>query len=412
MKENLIEKYARLIVEVGCNLQPGQILVIQVKNEEIELARAVTKAAFAAKAKDVVVFIEDNEIQRLRALNADKETLETVAPWKKEALEYFFKDDAVQMVVFGSYPEVMSGIDEEKALAVGQADNDLRNVVRKYIHAGTLQWVGTIWPNLEWAKQVYPQLDEQSALKQLEKDFCLMLRIDDESDPVVNWHKHCEELSKISSALNQANFKTLHIKTGLGTDLTLDLVKNHRWGAASENGESKTRANYLANLPTEEIYCVPDYRQVNGKVVAALPLVVSGKLVTDFGFNFVDGLATEAWAKDNEEVLRKTIFADDSTRRLGEVALVSKHSPISQLKRVYYNGLIDENAASHLAFGASFPSNVAGGLDMSKEELLANGINQSPLHLDFMIGTDDMEVVGYTYDGKAIPIMENGEFVL
>jgi len=412
MNEKRLENYASVLVKVGSNIQPGQIMVLQVFSEELPLARAITKAAFAAGAKDVIVFIEDIEIKHTRALYADKNTLREVPQCKKDLLDYYLKQDCVQMCTFTTFPSLMDGVSMENAMALSQADNELRNVIRHYIHDGTLPWTGTIWPNSDWAKKVYPQLSESDAFAQLEEDFCLMLRVKDDNDPVAEWHDHCAHLRDISDTLDSYNFKSLHITTGIGTDITMDLVKNHLWSGGAASGDLKTRAPFVANMPTEEVATDPDFRTVNGTAVASFPLMMSGKLVKDFSITFKDGLASDCKASENEEVLRETLFIDDSTRALGEVALVSKYSPIKLLQRIFYNGLIDENAASHLAFGSSFASGIKGGTDMSKEELLQHGVNQSTVHVDFMIGTDDMRVVGTTFAGDEIVIMDQGDFVI
>ena len=177
-------------------------------------------------------------------------------------------------------------------------------------------------------------------------------------------------------------------------------------------GSSKVSEPYVANMPTEEIFTDPDYRTVNGIAYASFPLMMSGKLVTDFSITFKDGKAVDCYASNNEELLRDALFKNEHSRCLGEVALVSKYSPIKQMDTVFFNGLIDENAASHLAFGTSFPSNIKGGSEMSTEELLAHGVNVATNHNDFMIGTLETKIVGTTYDGKEVVIMEHGDFVI
>lgn len=412
MNEVRRQKYARALLEVGVNLQKGQILLLQTCTDALELAREVTKQAFLMGAKDVIVHIDDAQINHLRALYADEETLREVPEWKKESLDYYLRQDSVQMGLMASYPTLNNDVPSEKLLAQNYSSNEVRNVVRKHIHAGTLKWTGTVHPSMNWAKALYPELSDEDAYLKLDDALCKMMRVDDETDPVENWHQHCAQMAKISKKLNDYNFKSLHITSELGTDITFELVKDHIWTSAADMGSSKVSEPYVANMPTEEIFTDPDYRTVNGIAYASFPLMMSGKLVTDFSITFKDGKAVDCYASNNEELLRDALFKNEHSRCLGEVALVSKYSPIKQMDTVFFNGLIDENAACHLAFGTSFPSNIKGGSEMSADELLAHGVNVATNHNDFMIGTLETKIVGTTYDGKEVVIMEHGDFVI
>lgn len=411
MNQVRLEKYARVLLKMGVNLQKGQILLLQVSTDGLELAREVAKQAFEMGAKDVVMHIEDPQLEHLRALYCDEETLRDVPEWKKESLDYYLRQDCVQMGFRASYPTLNNDVEINKLLAQGYSSNEVRNVVRHYIHAGTLKWTGSVVAGMDWARTLYPECSDEEAFAKLEDDLCAMMRVDDKSDPVENWEKHCEEMSIISSKLNEYNFKSLHITSELGTDITMDLVKNHIWTSAGDMGDSNLDP-YVANMPTEEIFTDPDFRTVNGVAYASFPLMMSGKLVTDFGIRFENGKAVDCFASQNVELLRDALFKNEQTRCLGEVALVSKRSPIRLMNRVFFNGLIDENAACHLAFGTSFPSNIKGGAKMSTEELLAQGVNVATSHNDFMIGTPETKIVGTTFDGQEVVIMEHGDFVI
>lgn len=412
MNKEMMEKTARVLVKKGVNIQPGQTLILQTDVESIELARVIATEAFENGAKDVVTIISDAQMDHIRAKYADVETLRQVPEYKKEQLDYYLRSgEAVQMGIMGTHPNLMSDIEEEKAIAIFLASNDVRNVIRKYIHAGTLQWTGSCIATEEWAEKVYPELDKQAAFEKLEEDISIMMRTNTD-DPVAAWEAHLNRLSVFSKKMNEMNFKSVHITTGLGTDIQFELVKDHIWTSANDMGEGLTKVPYCANMPTEEVFTVPNRFTTNGIAYASRPLLVSGKMVKDFWIRFENGLAVDCGASEGANVLRAQLFKDENTRRLGEVAFVSKQSAITRLNRVYYNGLIDENAASHLAFGSSFPSNIKNGTKMSREELLAAGVNDASSHNDFMIGTLDMKVVGTTYDGKEIMIMEEGDFVL
>lgn len=408
-----LEKLAKVLVKTGVNIQPGETLVLQTDTMAIDLAREITKVAFECGAADVEAFINDAEINHLKALNCTPEKLRELPEWKKESIDSILRTGkGVQMGVMASRPFLNADVPDENLKAQAFAGNELRNVVRNYIHQGCLKWTGTVYPSMEWAKRVFPECDDETAYKNLEDAICKMMRVDEDSDPVENWAEHCKNLSVRSKKLNDFNFKSLHITSELGTDITFDLVKDHIWCSAGEMGAQNVNAPYVANMPTEEVFTDPDFRTVNGIAYASFPLFISGKLVTDFSITFKDGKAVDCSASNNVEFLRDALFRDETTRQLGEVALVSKQSPIRQMGRIFYNGLIDENAACHLAFGASFPDCVKNGTEMTREELIARGVNFSVSHNDFMIGSDDIKVVGTTFDGKEITVMEHGDFVI
>jgi len=406
------QKYAQMLIKVGVNLQPGQYLILQTIPEALPLAQDVTEEAFKAGAKDVIVFIEDPLINHIRAKYATIETLREVPAWKKEQLEYYLKQDACQLGLMGSYPTLNNDVDGDKLLALNGASNDVRNVIRKYIHQGTLQWTGTAVATQNWANAVYPELSAIAALAALEDALCKMVRVDLDSDVIANWDQHCDNLAKYSKKLNDCNFKSLHITSELGTDIKMNLVEGHIWTSAGEMNEGAHAVSYVANMPTEEIFTDPDCFSVNGIAYASRPLMMSGKLVTDFNITFKDGYAVDCAASNNVEFLRDALFKNEGTRRLGEVALVSKMSPINKMGKVFFNGLIDENAACHLAFGSSFPSCLKGGTTLSPEELIKHGVNVATSHNDFMIGTEKTKVVGIMHDNTEVVVMENGDFVI
>lgn len=411
MEEALLDKFARVLVETGINLQKGQYLLLQTSTDSLDLARKVVEHAFALGARDVEVVIEDPEIKKIRGLYGDKETLSIMPDAKKNYLDYYLNQDCCQMSIMSSRPNGMEGVSTENALAISKADNDLRNVVRKHIHAGTLPWTGTVYANVDWAKKVFSEYEEDEALAKLEEALAKMMRLDTD-DPVKAWEEHCNNMSKVSAKLNEYDFASLHIETELGTDITLPLVEGHIWTSAADMGDSLVKVPYVANMPTEEVFTDPHRELANGIAYASYPLMMSGKLVKDFWIRFENGLAVDCGASENLECLQAALFKDDYTRRLGEVALVSKNSPITKMNRVFYNGLIDENAASHLAFGQSFSSNIKNGSKMSEEELLAHGVNVASCHNDFMIGTPKMKVTGIRKDGTVVKVMEEGDFVL
>lgn len=407
----LYSKYAHLLLKTGVNIQKDQILYLQISTEFRELAHVITKEAFLMGAKDVVVEWNDPEINHIRALYAEENTLREVHEFQKEAVDFYLRQGACQLGVGTTYPDLMNDVEPAKAKAIGLHGNDLRNVIRKYIHKGVLQWTGTTLPNPLWAKKVYPELSEEEALAKLTQNIMDMMRLDEETDPVENWKEHCTAMSTHSKWLNEQQFDRLHITTELGTDIEIGLVKNHIWTSAADMGEA-TIPTYIANMPTEEVFTDPDKRRVNGVVYASRPLNMGGKLVEEFHMTFKDGRCVDAGAKANAQNLIDTIEQSENSHFLGEVALVPKTSPITQMERVFFNGLIDENAACHLALGASFPTCVKGGINMTTEELDAIGVNSAVNHNDFMIGTPETKIVGIRDNGEEVVIMEHGVFVI
>lgn len=407
------EKYARALVEVGVNILPGEKLLLQADTNAADLSREIVKAAFAKGARDVEVMWSDPETEHTRVMNASPEVLREAPQWKQDGLDSVFSDGkGVLISVHGTYPTLNLDVPDENRRANALSGNDLRNVIRKYIHKAVLKWTGTVYPTVDWAKKVFPEYDEETAYTMLEDALCMMMRIDRDSDPVENWHRHLAELSERSRKLNEYNFKTLHIASELGTDLTMDLVEGHIWVSAGEMGAGNVSSPYVANMPSEEVFTDPDFHSVNGIVYASFPINMSGKLVKGLWMRFENGKAVDCGADEGADALREALFRDETTRQLGEIALVSKQSPIKKTGRIFYNGLIDENAACHIAFGTSFPDCVRGGTEMTREQLIELGVNHSVSHNDIMIGTDDLMIAGITHHGREIPVMEHGDFVL
>ena len=407
------EKFARALVEVGVNIQPGETLVLEADTAAADVAREIVRIAFEKGARDASVTWNDPQTEHLRLLYADTEALKEAPEWKKEGIDSYFRDGkGVRLGISGTYPTLNSDVGDDNRKASLYSSNELRNVIRKYINKGELKWTGTVYPTMEWARKVFPEYEDEKAYEMLEEAICRMMRIDRDTDPVENWKKHLADLAERSAKLNSYDFKTLHLTSELGTDLTMDLVEGHIWVSAGEMGADNVNAPYVANMPSEEVFTDPDFHSVNGVVYASFPISRGGKMIRDFCITMKDGKAVDCSAAEGEEDLREILFRDETTRQLGEIALVSKTSPIKQMGRIFYNGMIDENAACHIAFGTSFPDCVKGGTKMSREELERIGVNMSVSHSDFMIGTDDFKVTGITHDGKEIPVMEHGDFVL
>lgn len=405
------KKYATAILKIGLNLQPGQIVKTKMPVEYRELAIELTKQAFEMGAKDVIIDWEDPVVEHYRMLGASEETLSEVHPFELERTKYYMEQHACILGPCAFYPDLDLDVPTEKLKAATAHQRALRQIERDYTGSGEIQWSSFVVGNEAWADKIYPDLPEEERYDRFFKEVAALVRIDEESDPVENWKKHCDDLSRHSRWLNEQNFDRLHITTGLGTDVEIGLVKDHIWCSAAEMGDSKT-VPYCANMPTEEVFTDPDKRRVNGIVYASRPLYLNGRMVENFSVRFENGRAVEVKAEKEQQTLEDQISIAESCRYLGEIALVPHSSPISQTNLCFYFVPLDENAAGHIALGASFPSCVKGGTSMTKEELDAIGVNDAPIHNDFMYGTADMKVVGIKADGTEVVIMEDGEFVI
>lgn len=406
--ESLLEKYARLAVVSGVNLQKGQTLLIQADVEAAFFARLVCEQAYRLGAREVVVLYGDEQLSRLHYRYAQKEALCEVHNWQLEQKLDYFKQGACVLHILSQTPGIFGDCDAKRISEARLAYAKAGKEVQDYTMSNRCAWSIVAIPNEAWAKQVFAQEDGPSALRHLWEEIFRCVHVDEQSDPVENWQKHNATFERRVRLLNEKNFKTLHFTNAIGTDLYVDLIAHHRW----EGGSEKTQDGIVfnANMPTEEVFTTPYRYGARGKVVASRPLDHNGVLIRDFYLCFQEGRVCGYDAVQGLEALRSLIEYDEGSCYLGEVALVPQNSPIAQADVLFYNTLFDENASCHLALGDSYPSCVAGGLSMTESELREAGANQSMAHVDFMFGTPDLTVVGIQTDGKQQIIMENGLF--
>lgn len=407
--ETKIEKYAKLAVVTGVNIQEGQLLVINADVDCAWYVRKVAKAAYEAGAGEVVVNWNDTKIDKLRYEYAEDEILKQFAHWHFVQKQEHIERGCAFLSIASPNPTLLSDIDSSKIRLVQMAMSNAMQSLRYYTSANHGQWSIELLPNETWAKMVYPDLTASEAVEKLWEMIFKCCRIEEDNDPIADWKKHSSLIVAHGQQLNRYQFKQLHFKNSLGTDLVVELVQNHRW----EGGKEFTPDNvgFVPNLPTEEIFCMPHKDRVNGKVYATKPLSIQGKLVEDFWFEFKDGKVVNYGAKTNLASLENLLNMDEGAKHLGEVALISYDSPISKTNTLFYNGLIDENASCHLALGNCYPYNIEGGSQMSEEELKALGANFSMTHCDFMFGSKDLSVIGIASDGQEVVVFENGNFV-
>ncbi|MBN2618947.1 MAG: aminopeptidase [Spirochaetales bacterium] len=404
------EKYADLLVRTGINLKNNQLLVINSPVECADFTRLVTEKAYEAGAKEVFIRWNDEKSDRIRFNMGPDEIFDNVNSWDLDFLNSTVNQDAAYLRISASDPELMKDVDPKRMARQSKAITLGSEYYRSRLMSNQNVWCVASIPTESWAKKVFP--NEKNSIDSVNKLWDAIFKAVrvDTPDPVQAWKEHQDILSKRKKFLNDSNFKSLNYKNSLGTNVTVELVENHIWFGGGE--ESSTGQHFIANMPTEEIFSMPKKDGINGKIVSSLPLNYHGNLIRDFYFVFKDGLIVEFDAKEGRDVLEELLQTDEGAKRLGEVALVPYDSPISNSKTIFYNTLFDENASCHFALGRAYPINIKNGENMNKEEMNKAGVNDSLVHVDFMVGSSDLEITGIKDDGTEIPVFVNGNFVL
>ncbi len=407
--EELLNKYARLVIRTGVNLQPDQQLVINAPIECADFARRIAREAYDAGAHDVTISWKDEEFAHLRYKMAGREVFQEFPEWRR----LLYMDNAEQGAAFVSIhaedPEIFKDIDPERLTMAQQAAGAALLEYRQRMMSNKNSWCVVSIPTTAWAKRVFPADGEEQATARLWQQIFKAVRITEGKDPVDAWQQHTEFLQRAADFMNAHQFRFLHYKNSIGTDLTIELPVGHIWAGGAEYTEGKVR--FVANMPTEEVYTLPKRDGVNGTVVASKPLNYNGNLIEGFQLTFVDGKVAAYRAEKGEELLKELLETDEGASYLGEVALVPYDSPISESGILFLNTLFDENASCHLAFGKAYPTCLQDGADMESVELLQHGVNDSLIHEDFMVGTRDLEIFGTTQQGEKIKVFEQGNFV-
>lgn len=403
--ENL-EKYAELIVATGVNVQKSHTVVLNISVDQSELARLITKKAYALGAAEVIVKWTDEVIQKEFYLHADQDRLENIPQYRIDESDSWVELGASRISVVSSDPGALAGVDPQRVATYQKAAGQAMINVRKATQANKLSWTVVAAAGQEWANKVFPDLSDDEAKDALWDQIFKTTRIYTE-DPVAAWKAHNELLQSKAASLNEEQFVALHY-TAPGTDLIVGLPKNHHWDGGDS---SNTRGEiFNANMPTEEVFSAPDANRVDGYVSSTKPLSYSGSIISGMKFTFKDGKVVDFSAEEGQEVLANLLDTDEGAKRLGEVALVPDPSPISQSGITFFNTLFDENASNHLAFGSAYAFNLQGGTEMTEEELIAAGINRSNTHVDFMIGSSEMNIDGIREDGTKVPVFRNGNW--
>lgn len=406
MKEQLRE-YAKLSVTTGVNLQKGDTLIINAGIEAAELAREIATCAYDAGAKDVIIHYNDQSYQRIRLEKTSVEVLKDIPTWVIDGVVPYSKKGACFISISSQDPDAFKGLDLEKVAEYQKARQIALKEYSDNAMSNKCRWCVLSYPSKAWSKKVFPALNEDEAQSKLWELIYGASRVL-ELKGTEEWKKHNALIQEKKDFLNENRFKSLHFKNSKGTDLHMELPEGHIWAGGAEDDVNGIPFN--ANIPTEEIFSMPKRDTLNGTVASSKPLSYSGNLIDEFTLTFKDGKVVDCTAKEGLEVLKTLLASDEGASYIGEVALVPFNSPISNSNVVYFNTLFDENAACHLAFGRSYSSNIENGAELSEKELLEKGANQSIIHVDFMIGTDDLNITGINKDGKEIDIFVNGNF--
>lgn len=402
-----LSKYAKLIVKAGLNVQPEQIVVVDAPVESVELVRLVTKEAYEAGAKEVVVKYSDEVVSRYKYEYAAKEEFGNVPAWFSEFRNDYAAKNAAFLSIISDDPEGFKGIDPAK---IGLWSKSVSTACKPFydsLDLGVNTWCIVASSSVKWANKVYPDMSDGEAVEALWNAIFNAAKVNTE-DPVTSWQEHRKSFEARIKHLNSLDLKTMTYSNSLGTNLTVTLNDNYLFAGG---GSYTTKDLYFfPNMPTEEIFTSPYRNGTNGVVYSSLPLNYNGNLIDEFKMEFKDGKIIDFDAKVGKDVLKEMISIDEGSRYLGEIALVPYDSPISNMKTLFYNTLFDENASCHLAIGKGFSECIKDGLTMTKEQLLEKGINDSLNHVDFMIGTSDLKITAMTKDGQTVSIFENGNF--
>ena len=401
-----LQKYAKLVIKVGVSIQPGQELVLRVPIDAAALARKLAIEAYKAGAKYVNVFYNDDELTLIRYQYAPRDSFDHFPDWYANAMISFAEKGDAILSVYASDPDLLKDQDPELISASRKAAAQKLRRFSELQGKDYAPWTVIAASTPGWANKVFAHLPEAERVPALWDAIFKICRVD-ASDPVEAWRKHTEELVKRSAYMTEKQYVALKY-TVPGTDLTLGLPENHVWMGGY--GKTPQGNPFTANIPTEEIFTLPHKDRVNGTVRATLPLSLHGNLVEDFWFRFEEGKVVEVHAARGEEVLKKLLETDEGAVHLGEVALVPQSSPIARTGILFYNTLYDENASCHLALGRAYRTSLKGGEEMSEEEFGAAGGNDSLIHVDFMMGSDEMDIDGILPDGSAEPVFRQGEW--
>ncbi|MCJ2114429.1 aminopeptidase [Methylobacterium sp. E-025] len=406
--EERLDRLATVAVRVGLNLQPGQELVLTAPLDALPLARAITAEAYRAGASLVTTLLGDDAATLARFAHASDAAFDTAAGWLYAGMAEAYRNGAARLAISGDDPSLLSAQDPEKVARANRSRSKAYVPALELIANFATNWTIVSAATPAWARTVFPDLPEAEAVAKLWDAVFAASRVDG-PDPVAAWAAHNAHLHARKDRLNGHRFSAIRFR-GPGTDLTVGLADDHEWCGGAATSRSGITCN--ANIPTEEVFTTPHRARVEGHVASTKPLSYQGTLIEGIQVRFSEGRIVESAATRGADVLARVLDTDEGARRLGEVALVPASSAISASGLLFYNTLYDENAASHIALGQAYSKCfVGGGADFSEDDLAARGANRSLIHIDWMIGSAEVDVDGIAADGQSVPVMRRGEWV-
>jgi aminopeptidase len=401
-----LDRLAEVAIKVGLRLERGQDLLVTAPTIALPLVRKIAEHAYKAGAGLITPILSDEAITLLRYKYAQDESFDRAASWLYEGMSKAFAANTARLAIVADNPMLLSGEDPAKVSRASKANSIAYKPALERIVNFDVNWNIIAYPSPAWAKLVFPQDDENTAIGKLADAIFSASRVD-RDDAVANWQAHNDKLRGRRAWLNQQRFGALHF-SGPGTDLTVGLADGHEWQGGGSTAKNGITCN--ANIPTEEVFTTPHARRVDGHVVSTKPLSYQGSLIEGIAVRFEEGRIVEAKATRGEEVLNKVLDTDEGARRLGEVALVPHSSPISKSGLLFFNTLFDENAACHIALGQCYSKCFLNGTSLTPEQIAAQGGNASLIHIDWMIGSGQIDIDGLYADGRRVPVFRQGEW--
>ncbi|MBT2287822.1 aminopeptidase [Paenibacillus albidus] len=401
-----LENYALLAVRIGVNIQPGQTLVLNADIAAAELVRLVVRKAYEEGANWVKVNYTDEIVTRTRYDLAPSDSFLMPPKWQADELEDLARNGAAVLTIISANPDLLNGVEPARITDTQRITGQTLAPYRELLMGNHASWSGIAFPSPAWAAKVFPEAPQEQQVDLLWDAIFKAVRADLE-DPIEAWRRHLDGLKARCAALNERRYRKLHY-TAPGTDLTVELPEGHIWcqaGAVNSRG-----IPFLANIPTEEVFTAPLKTGVNGTVRSTKPLSYGGNIIDGFTLTLENGKVTGFTAEQGQDSLASLLAMDEGSAYMGEVALVPYHSPISESGILYFTTLYDENASCHLALGAAYAFTLEEGITMTKEQLAERGMNQSLTHVDFMMGSSEMNIDGITDDGTAEPIFRGGNW--
>lgn len=410
-RNQMMQKYADLLVRLGVALQPGETLILELDAEQYFLAREITCAAMRQGAKDVVVFYRDPYVDKYRAQYGDQASVGMVLPWMRESLSVYLDAGACSLKLSSPHPRLYEDVDNSVAKTIQKFENEYRNPIRQHWGTHGTRWCIACVPNPDWAEALFPEMERDAAYDRLWELLMELCMIRKDNDPIEDWLNFQDRSCVFSQWLNQHKPDKIRFLNGTGTDLTIGFNPKAYWvGGVARKGRKPT--DHIPNLPTNEVASSPDKYRVDGTVHSTRPLLYGGKLIDRFTLTFERGQVVRHKAEVGNELLTALLDTDEGSRHIGEVAFVECDVPIAKTGMVFYNTLLDENAACHLALGNGYALCIPGISWTDQAEWKREHLNTSCQHIDFMFGSPDMKAIATLQDGREVQIFQNGKFCI